>query len=175
MRRIWPSPSRRCFHRRLLQSSISFIRLHSTDKMPTHDSPGVRKFNPEDHPLKLQNFYHVSEVPISATAKLVSIAGQVGTDPKRPDLPLVEQIRNALHRLDICLMGAGVTKSDIISVRQYLVKFTSMSAEEQQARTDRLSAVCGVNICIRENLPLMSLYTESGYVTTSRNNRPTGW
>lgn len=105
--------------------------------MSANDSPRVHKFNPKDHPALPESYRHVSEVPISPTAKLVSFAGQVGMNyPNNPSPSLGDQVRGALANIDICLAAAGLTKSDIISVRQYLVKYTSMSEEAQKARTD---------------------------------------
>lgn len=105
--------------------------------MSANDLPKARNFSPKDHPFSHESYRHISEVPISSTAKLVSFAGQVGmSDPNNPKPSLADQVRIALGNVDICLAGASLTKSDIISVRQYLVKFTSMSDQDQQARTD---------------------------------------
>lgn len=120
-------------------TSCGFKFSYSTRQwnMSASNSPTVHKFNPQNHPVLPESYRHVSEVPISTTTKLVSFAGQVGmTDPNNPSPRLGDQVRIALENVDICLAAAGVTKSEIISVRQYLVKFTSMSEEDQKARTD---------------------------------------
>ena len=105
--------------------------------MTTSDDAKTHNFNPKDHPISPASYRHVSEVPLSTTTKLVSFAGQVGmTDTSNPSPSLGDQVRIALGNVDICLASACVTKSDIISVRQYLVKFTSMSTEDQDARSD---------------------------------------
>lgn len=105
--------------------------------MSANDSPTVRKFNPKDHPMSPELYRHIAEVPISATAKLVSFAGQVGmTDPNNPEPSLGEQVRIALENVDKCLAGAGLAKSNIITTRHYLVKWTSMSEEDQGAWRD---------------------------------------
>jgi enamine deaminase RidA (YjgF/YER057c/UK114 family) len=58
------------------------------------------------------------------------------TSPSNPTSSLGDQVRIALGNVDTCLGATGVTKSEIISVRQYLVNFTSMSAEDQNAGSD---------------------------------------
>ena len=65
----------------------------------------------------------ISTTSISPTSKLISIAGQVGHDPATKSTPsgLGPQIEVALSNLATCLRAAGATKTDIISVRQYVV------------------------------------------------------
>ena len=65
----------------------------------------------------------LSTTPITPTSKLISIAGQVGHDPVTKTTPsgLGPQISLALSNLATCLNAAGATKTDIISVRQYVV------------------------------------------------------
>ena len=104
---------------------------------PASDRHKVDKYNPKDHPTQPETFRHASSAPISSTHKLVSFAGQVGmTDQSNPNPSLGDQVRIACRNIDICLASAGLTKKDIISVRQYLVKFTSMSDEQQNARSE---------------------------------------
>lgn len=78
-----------------------------------------------------------AKVQFQQPLKLVFFAGQVGmNDPSNSSPSLGDQVWIALENVDICLEAAGVTKSDIISVRQYLVKSTSMSTDYQNARSE---------------------------------------
>lgn len=119
------------------QFNCGFPRLDSGSDIPANMSFKVDNYNPKDHPLQPGAYRHASSVPISSTHKLVSFAGQVGmTDPNNPKPSLGDQVRIACSNVDICLASAGLAKKDIISVRQYLVKFTSMSDEQQNARSE---------------------------------------
>ena len=106
----------------------------------TMSSSTVKIFNPDGYPPKAPSYSHISVIPISSTKKLVSFAGQTGevgrtsTSEKPPSLR--EQVRSALANVDRCLAAAGVIKKDIVSNRQYVVKLTSLSEEDFQARED---------------------------------------
>lgn len=99
----------------------------------------VHIFNPEGHPSSAPSYSHVSTIPISSTKKLVSLAGQTGTN--RQTTPenapsLGEQVRIALANVDKCLAAVGATKKDIVSHRQYVVKLTSLSKADFDAREE---------------------------------------
>lgn len=96
-------------------------------------------FNPDGHPSSAISYSHVSTIPISSTKKLVSLAGQTGTNPSTtPENapPLREQVRIALANVDKCLASVGATKKDIVSHRQYVVKLTSLSKADFDAREE---------------------------------------
>ncbi|KAI6825686.1 hypothetical protein KC332_g8165 [Hortaea werneckii] len=101
-------------------------------------SSQVHIFNPEGHPPQVPSYSHISSVPISSTHRLVSLAGQVGVPPTTtasdhiPSFP--DQVRAALENVDRCLAAAGITKRDIVSNRQYVVKLQSRSSEDFEAR-----------------------------------------
>lgn len=100
-------------------------------------SSTVKIFNPEGLPSSAPSYSHVSTIPISSTKKLVSFAGQTGTNPSTTpeNAPsLREQVRIALANVDKCLAAVGATKKDIVSHRQYVVKLTSLSKEHFEAR-----------------------------------------
>lgn len=80
-------------------------------------------FNPPDHNTWSPTYSHISSIPISATHKLISFAGQVGGDSSTRHVPstLGEQVAVALSNVDKCMAAAGATKADIIQVRQYVV------------------------------------------------------
>lgn len=66
-------------------------------------------------------------------------AGQTGTNPgttpeNAPSLR--EQVKLALANVDKCLASVGATKQQIVSHRQYVVKLTSLSKEDFDARED---------------------------------------
>lgn len=58
------------------------------------------------------------------------------SDPNNPNPSLRDQVRIALENVDLCLEAAGCTKKDIVALRQYLVKYSSMSKEDQDARAE---------------------------------------
>lgn len=97
----------------------------------THRQPSVSLnmsssneiFNPPNHPPFAPTYSHISRVPISDSAELISFAGQVGANSSTGDIPstLSEQVQIALANVDTCLKAAGVTKKDIVQVRQYVV------------------------------------------------------
>lgn len=99
-------------------------------------SADVNMLNPAEHPLQIPTFSQISTVNISPSAKLVSIAGQIGASlaPDAAATPFVEQVRNALARVDLCLSAAGASKSSIIAVRQYVVNLASRDAGDARAR-----------------------------------------
>ncbi|KAI7509181.1 hypothetical protein KC347_g5453 [Hortaea werneckii] len=106
--------------------------------MPPPPSSQIHIFNPEGHPPQVPSYSHISSIPISSTHRLVSLAGQVGVPPTTtasdhiPSFP--DQVRAALANVDKCLAAAGVTKRDIVSNRQYVVKLQSRSSEDFDAR-----------------------------------------
>ena len=103
----------------------------------SQQSSNVHIFNPEGHASLVPSYSHISVVPISSTTKLVSFAGQVGIlagDYSRPSFP--DQVRNALAKTHTCLAATGVSRSHIVSIRQYVVKLLDMSAEDRKARVD---------------------------------------
>ena len=87
--------------------------------MSTHNET----FNPSGHSPFAPTYCHISRIPISDSAELISFAGQVGANSSTGDIPstLGEQVKIALANVDTCLKAAGVTKKDIVQVRQYVV------------------------------------------------------
>lgn len=68
-------------------------------------------------------YSHVQTVPISPTATLITIAGQIGVDPSTNSVPdtFAEQVTVALANLGRCLSAAGATPADIIKVQHFVV------------------------------------------------------
>lgn len=102
-------------------------------------SSKVEIFNPQGHPSSARSYSHVSTIPISSTKKLVSLAGQTGTDPSTTAEnapPLRDQVRIALANVDKCLAAVGATKKEIVSHREYVVKLTSLSKADFEAREE---------------------------------------
>lgn len=79
-------------------------------------------FNPPDLPTFTPAYSHISRVPISSEADLISFAGQIGRNSTGEIPPTLEgQVRIALANVDLCLQAVGATKKDIVQVRQYVV------------------------------------------------------
>lgn len=80
-------------------------------------------FNPPNHSPFAPTYSHISRVPISSEADLISFAGQIGCDSSTDEIPstLGEQLSIAFANVDTCLKAAGATKKDIVQVRQYVV------------------------------------------------------
>ena len=95
----------------------------------------MQVFSPPDHRPLAPTFSQISIVPISPTANLISIAGQVGaTFENASSITFRQQVENALAGVDTCLVAAGASKKHIISVRQYVVKLLSRDQEDVMAR-----------------------------------------
>lgn len=95
----------------------------------------MKVFSPENHPPLAPTFSQISIVPISPTANLISIAGQVGASLENASsTPFKDQVQNALAGVDTCLAAAGASKKNIILVRQYVVKLLSLPKEDIMAR-----------------------------------------
>jgi enamine deaminase RidA (YjgF/YER057c/UK114 family) len=80
-------------------------------------------FNPEGQTTFSPTYSHISRVPITPTAILISIAGQLGFDATTGLIPptLSKQCQLAFANADRCLQAAGACKGDIVQVRQYVV------------------------------------------------------
>ncbi|KXS99895.1 hypothetical protein AC578_4488 [Pseudocercospora eumusae] len=107
--------------------------------MSSSNNPKVQIFNPPNFPSLAPTYSHISIVPISDTKRLVSFAGQTGTGPNQAEnqtLSFAEQNRRALARVDLLLEAAKCTKKDIVMIRPYVVKLTSLSAEDTRARNE---------------------------------------
>lgn len=104
------------------------------------DSPLTGNFNPDNHPPFSPIYSHVSQIAISPTATLVSIAGQIGCDMTTKSIPnsLGEQVALALKNVDACLAAAGATKQDIVQVRQYIVNFLPQDPKRVELYTEWL-------------------------------------
>ena len=83
----------------------------------------LSNFNPEGQTTFSPTYSHISRVPITSNATLISIAGQLGVDATTGSIPptLSKQCQLALANADQYLQAAGACKGDIIQVRQYVV------------------------------------------------------
>jgi monoamine oxidase len=81
-------------------------------------------FNPPGvAPPTKPTFCHVSVFPLG-NAKMITIAGQIGTFPDGtipPTFP--EQVRNALQNVKKCLAAAGATPRNIMTATHYVVNY----------------------------------------------------
>lgn len=97
----------------------------------------VHNFNPPNHPPLAPTYSHISTVPLSPTKNLISIAGQVGTTASTTSTnapSFRQQVQNALENVDKCLHAAKARKSNIISVRQYVVRLSQLSNDDKRER-----------------------------------------
>ncbi|KAM3414381.1 hypothetical protein BST61_g11022 [Cercospora zeina] len=95
--------------------------------------------NPPSNPSLAPTYSQVSTVPLSPTKRLISFAGQTGTGPDAAEnakLSFAEQIERALEKVDKLLAATGAKKGDIVMVRPYVVKLTSRSVVEIQAKDE---------------------------------------
>lgn len=99
----------------------------------------LQMLNPPDHPPLAPTYSQICVASLDSSTKLISFSGQPGVGPAS-DLSsppsFQTQVRQALRNLDKCLKAAGISKRDIISNRQYIVKPGEMSSEDMQARTN---------------------------------------
>jgi enamine deaminase RidA (YjgF/YER057c/UK114 family) len=98
----------------------------------------IEILNPEGHPPLAPTYSHISIAPVTPSTKIISFAGQVGIDSATGETApsFREQVRLALANVEKCLTAAGVTKKDIISNRQYVVRMSQLSDEDRKARAD---------------------------------------
>lgn len=103
-------------------------------------SDQIQIFDPPKHPAVAPSYSQISTVPLSPTAKLVTIAGQVGHNYNNPAgaIPqsFPEQIRIALRNVETCLAAAGASKRDIISNRQYVVRMSQLHPGDLRLREE---------------------------------------
>ena len=81
--------------------------------------------NPSNVAQPTPTYSHVLKCPISPTASLITVAGQIGVDSTTNTVPptMGEQVECALTNLDNCLKAAGATAKDIIKVTHYIVNY----------------------------------------------------
>jgi enamine deaminase RidA (YjgF/YER057c/UK114 family) len=84
------------------------------------------------HPL----YSSYTSVPISTTAVLVTISGQVAQDPQTGETPseLSAQVELCLSRLSSCLDHAGATKADITRFMYYIAQRAFDEIDEKEGK-----------------------------------------
>ena len=92
--------------------------------------------NPPGHPPIVPTYSHISTVPVNASSKLISFAGQVGYDPVSKSIPqgLPAQVTLALENLSKCLETVGAERADIVQVRHYVVGMSKLDQEDKEKR-----------------------------------------
>ena len=94
----------------------------------------LQMLNPPDHPPLAPTYSQICIADLDSSTRLISFSGQPGvglaTDLSSPP-SFQSQVREALNNLDKCLKVAGVSKRDIVSNRQYIVKPGEMKAEDE--------------------------------------------
>jgi enamine deaminase RidA (YjgF/YER057c/UK114 family) len=97
-------------------------------------STSRRIFNPSTVHPPVPTYSHISIVSLSSTARLITIAGQVGkteTGETPPDF--IDQINLALANVGKCLEAANAKVTDIVRVVQYVVKLLPQDPRRGQA------------------------------------------
>lgn len=96
-------------------------------------------FNPSAVRLPPPTFQHVAITPLVPTSKLITLAGQVGSNPATGDLPesFVEQVKSAYVNVANCLKASGASPRDIIHVRHYFVQDTGNAQVDDKELIDR--------------------------------------
>lgn len=99
----------------LVQPHFESIQSLGTMSQQLINPPDVRP----PHPI----YSHVLTTPISPTATLVTIAGQIGVPPDSSAAAstFAEQVEIALENLRKCLASVGATPANIIKVTHYIV------------------------------------------------------
>ncbi|KIW74127.1 hypothetical protein Z517_12537 [Fonsecaea pedrosoi CBS 271.37] len=95
----------------------------------------IRLINPPDVPPPRPTYSHVQVTPLSATSTLVTIAGQVGVDPKTKTTPpsFIAQVETALANLGRCLAAVGATPADIVKMTQFVVNLDPTDTSRSEA------------------------------------------
>jgi enamine deaminase RidA (YjgF/YER057c/UK114 family) len=93
-------------------------------------SSNLKIFSPEGHAPFRPTYSHISITTLQPTTKLISIAGQIGHDSTTDNIPssFADQVELALRNVQKCLDAAGAKKTDIVSVRQYVVNLLEQDA-----------------------------------------------
>lgn len=95
-----------------------------------HNPPSIHKPAP--------TYSHIAITPIFNTARLITIAGQVGIDPQGNIPPdFASQVSLALSNLAKCLAAARCSKEEIVKVTLYVVAqqpSNKNNAEEMEVR-----------------------------------------
>ena len=103
------------------------------------DSKKPRTFNPTSVPPPPPTFEHVAVTPILPSSRLVTLAGQVGTDAATGHLPsdFIEQVKFAYANVAKCLEASGASPRDIVHVRHYIVQETGNTELDSKDIVDR--------------------------------------
>ena len=86
-----------------------------------------RSFNPTTVATPPSTYNHVAITPILSSSKLITVAGQTGSDPKTSKVTsgeVKQQAQQAYQNVLNCLAAAGASPRDIVFVRHYIVKTT---------------------------------------------------
>lgn len=86
-------------------------------------------------------FSHVQTIPISPTATLITIAGQVGVDFETKTAPptFAGQVEVALQNLGKCLAVVGATPADIIKTQHFVVNLDPNDTSRAELYTEFVS------------------------------------
>ncbi|KAF2021078.1 YjgF-like protein [Aaosphaeria arxii CBS 175.79] len=96
-------------------------------------------FNPATVPPPPTTYSQVCVTPILPTAKLITLAGQVGIDPTTKTVPtsFLEQVKIAYENVHNCLKAANATPGDIVHVKHYIVRDSGVAELDAKDVVDR--------------------------------------
>jgi enamine deaminase RidA (YjgF/YER057c/UK114 family) len=78
--------------------------------------------DPKNLPAFHPSYSQICTTTLLPTTRLITIAGQIGADAaKNVPKGFIDQVELALSNVQTCLDTAGAKKTDIVSVRQYVV------------------------------------------------------
>ena len=118
----------------------SIEKSHCTLTMSSSaDQNRPHTFNPATAPVPPPTYHQVAVTPLVASSKLITLAGQVGWDPRTGDQPsdFTQQVRLAYINVRNCLAAAGAVPRDIIHVRHYIVQNTGDAELDRKEILDR--------------------------------------
>jgi enamine deaminase RidA (YjgF/YER057c/UK114 family) len=101
----------------------------------TSDPPAFKKSNPL--------YAAITSVPLSSTATLVTVSGQVAEDPETGETPsgLAAQVDLCLSRLAICLQHAGTGKTDITRLMYYIAQSAIDDIDTKEGKGGALKVI----------------------------------
>lgn len=108
----------------------SYISAHISSPSPNHTMPSSsprlpQTLNPPTVSPPKPSYSHVCITPLHGSARLITVAGQVGISPTDGSGPasFSEQVSIALANLSECLKAAGATPRDIVKTTHYTLRY----------------------------------------------------
>lgn len=110
-------------------------------------SDTAQRSNPPTIHTPAPTYSHISSILISNTARLITIAGQVGIHADGTIAPdFRSQVSLALDNLSKCLDHAGCTKEQIVQMKLYIVGKPGERKDEEEARKELVMGFWGKQV-----------------------------